>query len=245
MRVCIVQSLALPGDVSANIENHLRLVQMAIEEGVDLIMFPELSITGYEPTLARELACDASDHRFDSFQRLADEHDVNIGIGMPTLTEGGVHITMIVFCPMEQRWVYSKQELHEDELPYFVPGSNRSVLLVKGWKVAMGICYETLQRAHFEAAAAQEADLFIASVSKPDRKIDDARKYFSAVSKEFDLPVLMSNSIGFYDDFLSNGKSGAWNRKGETLAQLDETRQGLLIYDASAENVAFVKQVIN
>ena len=56
MKLCIAQTTAAPGDVAINIANHCRWIERAIEHHADLIIFPELSLTGYEPTLAKTLA---------------------------------------------------------------------------------------------------------------------------------------------------------------------------------------------
>lgn len=58
---------------------------MAVREGADLIYFPELSITGYEPQFADPLATELSSTVFDIFQKLSDVHEAIIGIGPPFL----------------------------------------------------------------------------------------------------------------------------------------------------------------
>jgi predicted amidohydrolase len=47
----------------------------------------------------------------------------------------------------------------------------------------------------------------------------------------------MCNSIGYSDNFVANGLSSIWNKKGELLEQLDEDNQGLLIYDIETEKI--------
>lgn len=44
------------GDISANLRLHMEFMQHAREQGVGLLLFPELSLTGYEPILAEALA---------------------------------------------------------------------------------------------------------------------------------------------------------------------------------------------
>ena len=235
MKIGIVQSSSEKGDVPGNIQNHLDLIRNAIKLKADLIVFPELSITGYEPKLAAKLACKVEDDRFNPFQELANANKVSIGIGMPTRSEDGINISMIFFQPDKKRLLYSKQILHEDELPYFVCGKKQAFIINFGMKIAFGICYETLKRDHFVKAIEQGADIYIACVAKPDKGIKSAYLHFPSVAKEFGIPILMSNCVGYCDNFLSNGKSAAWNKKGELAAQLEEKNQGLLIYDTELE----------
>ena len=77
---------------------------------------------------------------------------------------------MIIFQPNKERIVYSKRLLHSDELPYFVSSNIQPLLRVKGQNIALGICYETLQREHFVKAKENNANLYIASVSKPEEE---------------------------------------------------------------------------
>lgn len=235
MRICIAQTKSEKGEIELNVENHLKLINRAIALNSDLIIFPELSITSYEPDIAKEFAVDINDAIFNVFQKLSDKNEIVIGVGMPTKAIDGINISMLIFEPNKERIIYNKSLLHSDELPYFVSGSNQPLLELKGKKIALGICYETLQREHFIKAKKNGADVYIASVAKPDRGTDKAYVHFPAIAKEFETPILMSNSIGYCDNFLSNGLSSVWNKKGELIGQLDKINQGLLIYDTKTD----------
>lgn len=237
MKICIAQTKSEKGNVSRNIQNHLYFVKNAIKLNSDLIVFPELSITNYEPDLANDLATDVNSNIFNIFQDISDKNKITIGIGMPTKASEGINISMLIFQPYKDRIVYSKHLLHSDELPYFVSSNNQPIIEIKGKRIAFGICYETLQREHFLKAIENKADIYIASVAKPERGTDKAYLHFSALAKEFKTPILMCNSIGYSDNFIANGLSSVWNKNGELLKQLDKEGQGLLIYNTENENV--------
>ncbi len=235
MKICIAQIKSEKGNISKNIQNHLKFIDRAIELNADLIVFPELSITNYEPELASELATDVKDSIFNPFQDISDKNKIAIGVGMPTKATDGINISMLIFQPNKDRIVYSKHLLHNDELPYFVSSNSQPFLEIKGKRIALGICYETLQREHFIKAKESNADFYIASVAKPDRGTNKAYLHFPSMAKEFETPILMCNSIGYSDNFVANGLSSVWNNKGELLDQLDIENQGLLIYDTEEE----------
>lgn len=237
MRICIAQTQSLKGEVHKNIQNHLQIIERAVKSNSDLVIFPELSITGYEPDLAKELATNIDHAIFNPFQVLSDKNEITIGIGMPTNTIDGIHISMLIFQPNKKNLVYSKQILHSDELPYFVCGNYQTSLNIKGTKIAVGICYETLQREHFLKAKEDDADIYVASVAKPKKGIEKAYLHLPKIANEFNTPILMSNSVGHCDNFLSIGQSTVWNKKGELIKQLDDTNQGILIYDTELETV--------
>ncbi len=235
MKICIAQTQSVKGRVQENIQNHLHIIERAINLDTDLIIFPELSITGYEPNLAKELATDVENVIFTPFQALSDKNEITIGIGMPTNAIHGINISMLIFQPHKDRLVYSKQILHSDEFPYFIGGTHQTFLNIKEKKIAIGICYETLQREHFLNAQQNDADIYVASVAKPKVGIEKAYLYFPQIAKEFNTPILMCNSVGFCDNFRSLGQSAVWNKNGELMAKLDGENQGILIYNTELE----------
>lgn len=237
MKVCVAQIKPLKGDIIANIDKHLQFIQLAILHKANAIFFPELSITGYEPELAKELVVYVYDKRFDGLQDLSNAHDISIGIGAPIQFSGGIQISMITFVPNRTRPVYSKQLLHSDELPYFVAGDKQVILTVENKKIAPAICYESLQPEHAQKANALGAEIYIASVAKAQKGLDQAETHYPAIAKQYAMPVLMANCVGPCDNFLSVGKSSVWNKDGVLVAQLNETEEGLLIFDTETEEV--------
>ncbi|MCB0400436.1 MAG: carbon-nitrogen hydrolase family protein [Winogradskyella sp.] len=235
MKICIAQTQSVKGDIQKNIKNHLRFIERAITYKADLIIFPELSITNYEPQLAKALATEAEDKLFNPFQEVSDQKGIVIGIGMPTMATNGINISLLIFQPNKEREVYSKQLLHEDELPYFVNGDKQKIFTINGKNIAFGICYETLQEEHVVNAIKNGADVYIASVAKPQNGINKANEHFPKMVKTYSTPVLMSNCVGACDDFMSVGQSAIWNAKGELVSQLDATNQGILIYDTETD----------
>jgi len=72
MKIAAAQIKPIKGDILKNIEIHNVLIEAAISNNVDLIIFPELSITGYEPELADQLSIDYEDPILNIFQKTAD-----------------------------------------------------------------------------------------------------------------------------------------------------------------------------
>ena len=122
MKICAAQTRPAKGDIEANINSHIKLIMQAVNNGANIIIFPELSITGYEPELAAILATTADDSRFNCFQQISDTSNISIGIGMPLKDDGGILIGMIIFQPHALRQTYYKQHLHVDEFPYLLAG---------------------------------------------------------------------------------------------------------------------------
>jgi len=237
MKISIAQTKSITGNIFENIETHKKLIHLAITYKADAIFFPELSLTGYEPGLAKNLATNQDDSKFDDFQTISDTSKITIGIGVPTKTHSGIQISMIIFQPDRPRQTYSKQQLHADELPYFVNGEKQIILTVNNTNIAPAICYESLQIDHSENASKLGAEIYVVSVAKSQNGINKAMTHYPAVAKKFAMTVLMSNCVGYCDNFESVGNTSVWTKEGLLLAQLDAKNEGLLIYNSETEEI--------
>lgn len=237
MKICVVQTRPFKGDVERNIERHKRLIDLAVSNGAETIIFPELSLTGYEPELAKELATDPSDSRFDDFQRMSDTRQVTVGVGAPVKSDNGICIGMILFQPHKARQLYSKKYLHSDEEPFFVSGRSSIEFLGDETGVALAICYELTVPAHAARAARSGARVYIASAAKSASGVEKAFERLSEIASRYSMLVLMSNCVGPCDNFESAGQSAVWNEEGLLLAQLNDTNEGLLIFDTDTREL--------
>lgn len=232
MKIGAIQVQPDTGNIEPNIVKHLTLIDAAVEQGVDLVVFPELSLTGYEPELAQSLAIDLMDSRLDVFQQRSDRYDVIIGVGLPlATTENKVQIGMAWFAPDKPRRSYAKQQLHADELPYFVAGNKQLEIETPAGKAIPAICYESLQPDHASAAAEAKADIYLASVAKPTGGLVKGMLHYPAIARQHNMYVIMADAIGPCDDFISVGQSAAWNNRGELLLQMGSESEGFLLVD--------------
>jgi len=235
MKICIAQTKPIKGNVSANIEAHTNFIELALALNAEAIFFPELSLTGYEPELAQKLATNQNDNRLDIFQETSDKNNIIIGLGLPTVNESQIRISMIIFEANKPRQTYSKQQLHSDEFPYFENGVGQVIIKTKDKNIAPAICYESLQPTHIENAFNLGADVYLASVAKPENGVKNAFDLYPSIAKQYAMPVLMANCVGFCDNFLSVGKCSIWTKEGELVGQLDDKTEGILIFDTETE----------
>ncbi len=237
MKICVAQTKPVKGDIQTNIENHKKIINIAINNGAGIIIFPELSITGYEPALAKALATDINDSRLDDFQQISDIRQVTIGAGMPTKNDAGVCISMIIFQPQQARQIYSKKYLHADEEPYFISGENFTVLPGSKPTIALAICYELSIAEHSENAYKNDAKIYIAGVAKTAEGVEKASNNLAAIASKYSMTVLMCNCIGNCDNFYSAGTSSIWNDKGMLVGQLNDSNEGILMIDTDTQEI--------
>lgn len=243
MKIALVQLESYAGDINRNLERHLDLLEKAITADANLVMFPELSLTGYEPTLAKNLAVDVSDSRFDAVQHLSDISNVVVGIGAPTKHDDQVRISILLFRPSNPPQVNSKAYLHADERPYFVAGPRSDVLLIGDERVSIAICYELSVIEHAELAAEQGATVYLASVAKTSDDAVDASKRLSAIARQYSMTALMVNAVGMADGVVCAGSSSVWNRSGVQLGYLDCTEEGFVVVDTKTAEVSLLRNV--
>ncbi|MCB0720893.1 MAG: carbon-nitrogen hydrolase family protein [Ignavibacteriae bacterium] len=231
MRICAAQTLPVRGDMQQNINDHLSFIKKALEHRARLIVFPELSLTGYEPSLAGELATSPEDKRLDVFQNASDEGDITVCVGVPTGANDGVRISMVIFSPGLDRRLYSKQYLHSDELPYFTEGNEQLVFPLEDNHITPAICYESLLPEHSEKANELGSGIYLTSVVKNKNGVEKVFTHYPGIAKKYSMDVIMSNSVGPCEIFDSYGASSAWNKEGKLCGEMDNSNPGILIYD--------------
>lgn len=237
MKICVAQSRPFPGHIARNMEQHQRLIDTAVPHRPNLILFPELSLTGYEPTLARELAMDVGDGRFATFQTIADTRQVTIGVGAPIIQGDGICIGLVLFQPGRPRQLYAKKYLHADEEPFFVSGHSSVEFLGNNNQVALAICYELSVPAHAARAYENGAAIYMASVAKYARGVAAAHQRLAEIACEYGMTVLMCNSVGLADGDLCTGNTAVWNAQGALLGKLDDTNEGIIIFDTDSQEL--------
>ena len=231
MKLVAVQIASTAGDIAKNIVKHEQLVERAASHGANGIFFPELSLTGYEPGLAAQLAMVPADERLDPFQRLSDRLGMLIAVGAPLRGEHGIEIGMIVCQPGVARSAYAKQQLHADESPFFTPGAQQRLFSCGGQVLAPAICYESLQPDHAQQAADKGAQIYFASVAKSARGVAAAQEHYPVIARQHAMTVIMANCVGPADNYISAGQSGIWNAGGELVISADATSETLLMYN--------------
>lgn len=237
MRVAIAQIEAIKGNIEKNIENHLKWIKQAIQNKTDMVVFPELSLTGYEPDLAESLASDQDDARLDEMQSLSDNNGITIGVGLPTRKERNVFISMVIFQPHKERITYSKQYLYPPEKSVFTAGQNPMVLNLGTEVVSPAICYETTNEAQCEYASQNNATIYIASVLSSIGGIDTELKILSGIARNKNMVTFMANYVGKSGGYECAGKSSVWNEKGELIGQLGDKEEGLIVFDTKSKEI--------
>ena len=231
MKLIAAQIRSVPGEIEENICKHIDVIHLAASKGGDVVFFPELSLSGYEPGLAEALSVQPSDGRLDRFQVLSDRYGMLIAVGAPTQGKKGTEISMICFQPGVARKTYSKQQLHSDEFPFFTSGTEPLALTQANHVLVPAICYESMQANHAEQAADLGAQVYLASVAKHERGVMAGFGHYPLIAKKHAMAVMMANCVGAADNFIGAGQSAIWNADGELVCSADALQEALVMYD--------------
>ena len=123
-KVAVAQITSLKGDVEKNIETHLIAIAKASSLGVSYIVFPELSLTGYEPEIANDLAFTLDDFRLKPLIDAAIKNNISVGVGAPLKSGGLPKIGLIIISQLGCVESYAKMHLHAGEEIYFTAGQS-------------------------------------------------------------------------------------------------------------------------
>lgn len=229
MKIALAQIQTQAGSIEKNIGLHIACCKQAASLGADLMVFPELSITNYEPLLAKELAFTITDKRLQPLQQISNTYHLIVAAGLPLITDAGIAIATLFFHPDQLPVVYYKTYLHADELPFFVSVANRKVMPLPD--IAFAICYELAVPQHAAAVALQQPKLYIASVAKTSKGVIESKTRLAKLAKDNNCPVLFVNAVGPADNFVNAGGSFIMNKEGVLQSELSTDTSGILFFD--------------
>lgn len=233
MKICLAQTKPQKGNIEKNLEQHIDLIDQAASSQPDLIIFPELSLTGYMPSMANVLAAHITDSFLEPIQRRADQQKTIIGIGMPLKTRKGFTISMLFFRPNANTLVNHKRHLHKDERAFFVCGKSSLTLTVAGKKVGLAICYELSITAHLDSVLCEKPDIFIASVAKTEKNIEESIEKLAELARKHKIPTAMVNCVGDSEDGHCVGRSSLWLPGQGCNQELSHESKGILTFNHS------------
>jgi len=242
-KIAAAQVPSVRGDIEANIATHAAAMKAAAKQGVSVLVFPELSLTGYECDLAAELAVTSVDCRLAPLIAVAREHRIDAIVGAPLQNgESKPFIGGILISAGGATKSYRKMHLGTSERPWFEPGNQPLTVSAGGHTVGIAICADASQASHPQRYADLGADIYAAGVMlNAEWYATDAAK-LAEYSAKLPMLVVMANQAASVGTYASVGKSAVWAPGGDLLAQAEGTEDALLI--AACEGEAWLGEVV-
>ncbi|MGN2412638.1 carbon-nitrogen hydrolase family protein [Pseudomonas syringae] len=224
------------GNVEQNLAGHLAFMQRAADLGATYLLFPELSLTGYEPDLARELALLADDPRLKPIMALAVKLRLVTTLGVPLRGEGDtVLIGALTFTAQGHVISYAKQYLHPGEDTAFSAGNEDGYVPLDQQRIGLCVCADFTYSEHALRMAEGGAWVYAASVLISPGGFEQDAELLAGHALRHRLPVLMANHGGATGGWESAGRSGMWDEAGRWIGGLDGAGRGLVIATCQRE----------
>lgn len=243
LRIALAQLNIPVGDVDGNTERVLKTAVDARDRlAADLVLFPELTLTGYPP---EDLLFHAGVRRqvVAGLGRLcAEVSGITALVGYPEYVDKTIYNACAVLRDGELLLNYRKRELPNykvfDEKRYFKPGIETGVIEIKGIRVATLICEDLWEPGPALAAKAAGAQLIVAingspySLNYQQRREAVVRERIAEVG----LPVVYLNLLGGQDELVFDGNSFVMNARGEVVQRMPPFKEGLYPVDIDLVN---------
>lgn len=228
LKVAVAQVSSIKGDIDENIKTHLVAIEKASQLGVSYIVFPELSLTGYEPELAVKLAFSTDDIRLKPLIDSAIENNIKIGVGAPLKSDGLPKIGLIIISQLGILDTYEKMYLHSGEEAYFNHGTNYNCITIGSTKIANAICADTNNTNHARTCSELGASVYIAGVLISESGYDSDTAVMAGYAKKYNMLVAMANHSQPTGNWTPIGKSAIWSNT-RLLACAPENQNALVI----------------
>ncbi|WP_066261160.1 carbon-nitrogen hydrolase family protein [Hydrogenophaga flava] len=223
LRIAAAQSSSLPGDVRGNLCRHLPFVEAAAAEGASLILFPELSLTGYELPLLNRHVLPADAPVLEPLRRLARLRRITVVVGAPVpgVMSGALPaIGAICLGSDGSSAVYRKAFLHAGEERFASPGERCAHCLdFDDERVALAICADTVHAEHPQRARGPGATVYAASVLWSGAGYASDAAIVQGWARGHGMAALVANHGAPSGGFASAGRSALWGPDGKLLAE--------------------------
>lgn len=229
----VVQHRPVLGDLAANLADHRARVRAAAEDGVDLVLFPELSLTGYGlGDLVDAVALDSEHPLWAEMLGLSEDVDVAVGLvergdeGYLYNSSAYLHRGELLHC---HRKTYLPTYGAFDEGRFFSPGRAIETFEAPWGRAALLVCEESWHPAIAHGAAMQGADVLLVISNAPGRNPRDGdwtsqrgwRANLSAYARLYAVWVAYANRVGYEEGFVFGGGSAIIAPDGRELLVAD------------------------
>ncbi|RCX07650.1 NAD+ synthase [Marinomonas foliarum] len=238
LRIAMAQLDMLVGDITKNTQSVIEAANKARdEERADVVVFPELTLTGYPP---EDLLLRSSlDQRIESAlaKLLAEIRDIYVVIGYPRRIDGELFNCAGVIYQGDLLVEYAKQKLPNflvfDDKRYFSEGREAGLVDIKGVTVGLSICEDIWHPEPIAQAKAAGAELILNLNASPYHieKMGEREELLHQRATESALPIVYVNYMGAQDELVYEGGSFVVNAKGEKIMQAPWFEAGLYCID--------------
>ena len=237
IKIAIGQVNPQVGSINNNINKIIEFVKKAEKQGVDLLCFPELAITGYPP---EDLLLNNSFIKSVelSLKKLAPfSKKLSFIVGYPKRIESKLHNTAGVFIGGKLKFEYNKMHLPNygvfDESRYFTKGNEYLFFNLKNRRICLTICEDVWVGPEIlsKKIKSENVNLLINLAASPFsmEKQHERIKVLNSISRNSSAEIAYCNLVGAQDELVFDGQSMFLDSKGSIISQAKDFKEDLLI----------------
>ncbi len=229
LRVCLAQINPTVGALHANAERIAEIAHVAVRKRADLIVFPEMALSGYPPedlVLRPHFLADVERFLSDLERRLPTGPVVLVGAPRHA-PDGARFNSAFAFAGGRRIGVYDKMLLPNygvfDEVRLFRPGERPGRIRMGPWRIGIHICEDSWHPEKPPCVSLRGAVDFVVNLSSSPyfyRKIRLRERVLRAAARAVGAPLLYCNLVGGQDELVFDGgsiaidESRVWARAG-------------------------------
>lgn len=238
LKIAIAQINLTVGAIHTNQQKIIQTAEKSRDQlQADIVIFPELSITGYPPEdlLLRPDFIDQANHAVEHIAQTVT--GIDIVLGYPEIDGYKLYNSASVLRDGKKLATYRKNALPNygvfDEHRYFTSASETCVFHANGSKIGLTICEDIWQTDLINQNKQAGADLILTLNASPFHagKIHEREDIVCQQAKQSSIPVVYVNAIGGQDELVFDGASFVTNAKGEIVSRAPEFEQDLSIVE--------------
>lgn len=239
LRVAAAQSASVPGEVAVNVASAVELVTEAAERGARVVVLPELFLTGYDPdTWTHEAGLELDDPELEPLTDVAAARSVVVVVGAAVRRAlDATTLSALVIDGAGVVATYDKQHLCGPERDFFTPGSGGTSLVVDGWDLGVGICYDGCFPEHARAATADGAQAYLcpAAYYAGGEHRRDLR--YAARALDNGIYVVLAGLTGTCGSGVFTGGSAVYDPEGRTVTRVQQESPAVVVADLDGAEV--------
>ena len=238
IRIAIAQINTIVGDMAGNTEKILFCLNESAKKRADIVVFPELSITGYPPEdlVLKPHFVKENLRYLDVIVKAAK--DIIAIVGFVDQKAKDLYNSAAVINNKKITHVYHKRHLPNysvfDEKRYFKPGRENAFLKAKGYSFSVNICEDIWAEEDAKTKALLKRVDFLINISASPYHIDkikEREKLLLAKAKRFKIPIIYCNLVGGQDELVFDGRSAIFGKSNRIIARAKAFEEDLLIVD--------------
>lgn len=249
LRIVVAQINPMLGDMLGNADKIIQNIVLARSKlNADIVVFPELAITGYPPEdlLLRLDFYAKVNQALEKIQHTVE--DIYVILGYPKQSNNKVYNQADVIYNKKTIATYQKHLLPNygvfDEKRYFHPGDGSCVINIKGVRIGLTICEDLWFSEPIAQTVKDGAQLVISINASPfdTNKPFIREKIISSRAKETSIPIVYVNCVGGQDELVFDGGSMIINSKGEVSQHIGFFQEVLFPVDFTIPKLELVSQ---